>query len=240
MKYKAIEQGIRKTHKAFRKIEEILKNSKIKNKKLVYNNRPLTSDFLREKATEILEKEGMINKEGIIISSGAYSAKPHHPGKGIIKAHELIVCDIYPVSKKTKYFADTSRTYIKGRPSSRIQKMYDAVLFAQKKAIQMVKPGAKASDIHEAVCKIFIDRGFDVSKRKGFVHSTGHGLGRKVHELPHINKKSKSVLRPGYVITIEPGLYYPKLGGVRIEDVVAVTARGNRNLTKYPKNFIIF
>jgi Xaa-Pro aminopeptidase len=237
---RAIEKSIKKTHKAFKNIEKILKDSRIKNSKVIYNNKPLTSEFLRKESQKILEKEGMLNKEGIIISSGKYSAKPHHPGKGTIYAHQPIVCDIYPVSAESKYFADTSRTYIKGVPNIKVKKMYETVLRAQNRALKMVKPGARTADIHEAVCKIFIDNGFDVgNKKKGFVHSTGHGIGRHVHELPHVNKISKTILKPGHVITIEPGLYYPELGGIRIEDVVVVTKRGSKNLTRYPKKFLI-
>jgi Xaa-Pro aminopeptidase len=235
---RAIKDAIQKTTKAFRKIEEILKDTKIKNKHLLYKGERLTSEFLKQTVDELLFAEGLLNIEGSIISSGPHAAIPHHPGSGPIKAGETIICDLFPISRDSHYFADMTRTFAKGKPNEKIQRMYDAVLKAQEKAFAKIKPGVKAKDIHNAVAQSFIEDGFDVGE-KGFTHSTGHGLGLDLHELPYISKNSEEVLEVGHVFTVEPGLYYRDTGGVRIEDVVLVTKGGYDNLTHYPKKFLI-
>ena len=131
-----------------------------------------------------------------------------------------------------------TRTYVKGAPSEKLQKMYDAVREAQEAGIEAIKPGVSTKDVHALVSGVFIKAGFEVGT-KGFVHGTGHGLGLDIHEDPRINDRSDIVLMQGHVVTVEPGLYYPELGGVRIEDVVCVTENGCRNLTNYPKIFCI-
>ena len=234
----AIEKSIRKTKSAYQLIEQILRNSIIENENVVYRGSKLTSEFLKQEVTKVLVEQGMLNTEGIIISCGKYAAIPHHPGNGAIKAHQTIICDLFPVSQESGYFADMTRTYVKGAPSEKLQKMYDAVREAQEAGIEAIKPGVSTKDVHALVSGVFIKAGFEVGT-KGFVHGTGHGLGLDIHEDPRINDRSDIVLMQGHVVTVEPGLYYPELGGVRIEDVVCVTENGCRNLTNYPKIFCI-
>jgi Xaa-Pro aminopeptidase len=131
-----------------------------------------------------------------------------------------------------------TRTYSKGKPSEKVQKIYKTVLKAQETAIKKIKPGIKASEIHQVCVDIFLKAGYDVGN-KGFVHNTGHGIGIDIHEKPYLSKSSEDVLRKGMIFTVEPGLYYSGLGGVRIEDDVLVTEKGCENLTNYPKQFII-
>lgn len=183
--------------------------------------------------------------EGHIVAGGLQSAEPHEKGTGLLKKGEPIVIDIYPRSKTTKYFADMSRTVCLGEPRAELQKMYDAVLGAQELAIAMVKPGAACRDIQSAVEKYFIDAGFLTSGKgkefkfaEGFVHGVGHGVGLQIHEAPQV-RNSDDVLAEGDVITIEPGLYYKGIGGVRIEDMVLVTNNGSRNLTRAGKQFVL-
>ncbi|OGF70406.1 hypothetical protein A3H65_01430 [Candidatus Giovannonibacteria bacterium RIFCSPLOWO2_02_FULL_45_14] len=233
-----IESSVKKTHSAFLKIEEILNASEIKAGLIIFKGEALTSEFLKREVEEVLFNKGMLNTEGMIISSGKDAAISHHQGQGKLSANQTIVCDIFPVSKKTGYFADVTRTYIKGKPNKKIMKMYDSVLRAQEAAFRVIKPGIIAKEIHKAVADSIINDGFDVGDT-GFTHGTGHGLGLEVHEAPHVNRTSEDVLRPGSVFTIEPGLYYANLGGVRIEDVVFVTNKGYRNLTNFSDRFII-
>ncbi len=233
-----IEESIKNTQLAFLKIEEILEVSDIKNGLIIFNGKPLTSEFLKNEVEKILFNAGMLNAEGIIISCGKNAAIPHHPGQGNLLAGETIVCDIFPVSKQSGYFADMTRTYVKGGSSKKIRNMYDSILKAQEAAFALIKPGILAKEVHKAVSASIIRDGFNVGNI-GFTHGTGHGLGLEVHEAPHINKVSEEILQPGNVFTIEPGLYYPNIGGLRIEDVVCITDSGYKDLTNFPKRLII-
>src|SRR3989344_5358096 len=215
-----IESSVKKTHSAFLKIEEILNASEIKAGLIIFKGEALTSEFLKREVEEVLFNKGMLNTEGMIISSGKDAAISHHQGQGKLSANQTIVCDIFPVSNK------------------KIMKMYDSVLRAQEAAFRVIKPGIIAKEIHKAVADSIINDGFDVGDT-GFTHGTGHGLGLEVHEAPRVNRTAEDVLRPGSVFTIEPGLYYANLGGVRIEDVVFVTNKGYRNLTNFSDRFII-
>lgn len=233
-----IRENIAKTTKAFRRIEEILRASSIKDDHLIFEGQKLTSEFVKKECDRILLEEDMFNDMNIIISSGPHTAHPHHHGEGCLQPHVPIICDIFPRSRKNKYFADMTRTFVKGKPSEMFKKMYAAVLAAQQEAFKNIKAGVKAKDVHTAVSQIFTERGFHVGDM-GFVHGTGHGLGLDVHEQPFINAMSESVLQAGNIVTVEPGLYYPDHGGIRIEDVVLVTKDGCENLTNYPKEFLI-
>lgn len=231
--------NLKRTQKAFLKIEEILNDAVIAEDFILYAGVPLTSEFLKKECERVLFEEGLFDIEGMIISCGPHGAMPHHRGEGFIRPYKSIVCDIFPWHRDSSYYADMTRTYVKGNPSKELAKLYDTVKRAQQLAIETVKAGVKIVDLHGKVQKLFLDSGYHVGD-KGFVHGTGHGLGIEIHELPYINAEAgDAVLAEGNVITIEPGLYYPDLGGVRIEDVVYVTENGCENLTNYPKEFII-
>jgi Xaa-Pro aminopeptidase len=118
-----------------------------------------------------------------------------------------------------------------GNPSSRIRKLYSAVLEAQLAAIEAVRPGVTAGHVDRKAREVLKAKGLD----QAFVHSTGHGLGLEIHEPPRLGKKEKTRLEPGMAITIEPGAYLEGFGGVRIEDTVVVTANGCEILTETSK-----
>ena len=132
-----------------------------------------------------------------------------------------------------------SRTIVKGTPSKETKLLYEAVQKAQLAGLAAVKAGKKASDVHNACQKVFDRLGYKTNEEEGFIHSTGHGVGLDIHELPSISARSDTLLAAGQVITVEPGLYYKGIGGIRIEDTVVVTAKGYRNLTNVPKVFIL-
>jgi Xaa-Pro aminopeptidase len=234
----AIREALVRTQHAYTHIEEVLRNATIDGDSVIYQGEPLTSERLKSEAEKILLSHDMTNDEGIIISCAGHAAIPHHRGAGMIRPHQTIVCDIFPRHRETGYFADMTRTYVKGEPSEEIAKMYAAVLEAQERAIEQVKPGVTMGDIHQSCIDTFLDKGYHHGD-KGFVHGTGHGLGIDIHEYPYVRRDSHAVFEPGHVVTIEPGLYYPDIGGVRIEDVVVVTDDGCRNLTDYHKEYII-
>jgi Xaa-Pro aminopeptidase len=233
-----IKKNLKKTQKAFRKIEEILKQSRIKGEYVYLKGKKLTSEYIKGQVEMVLLKEGLVNIDGIIISCANQSAIPHHSGGGPIFANTSIICDIFPRNLIRGYFADMTRTYVKGKPTSELGKMYLSVKKAQEVAIKMIKNGANAKSIHEQVVTSFEKDGF-LTADEGFVHSTGHGLGLDVHEMPSIGSYTDYPLKTGDVVTVEPGLYYRKIGGVRIEDVVYVTKNGCENLTNYRKVLVI-
>lgn len=233
-----LKNGLEKTQSAFRLIEKVLEESVIEKNKIKYQGKILTSEFLKAEVEKVLLKKGMMNTEGIIISSGSQTAMPHHPGKGPILPRQTIICDIFPRDRETGYFADITRTYVKGKPSNEILRLYEAVKKAQTAGRKAVRPGITGGEAHKICSQIFLDLGYDVGD-KGFIHGTGHGLGLDIHELPNLKPGLETRLEVGNVVTMEPGLYYPNLGGARIEDVLYITKDGNENLTKYPKKFII-
>ena len=205
-----------------------------------------TSEEAHRIIDEVLESFDCESPEGHIVAGGPASAEPHELGNGFLKKGEPIVIDIYPCSKTSGYFADMSRTVCIGEAPDELHKMYVAVLGAQELAISMLKPGVKCKDIQEAVEKFFTDAGFITSGTgkefpyaEGFVHGVGHGVGLRVHEAPKIGRKTEDILQEGDVITIEPGLYYKAIGGVRIEDMLLITPSGSRNLTNFPKGLLL-
>jgi Xaa-Pro aminopeptidase len=133
-----------------------------------------------------------------------------------------------------------SRTVLRGDAPPELFDMYSAVQEAQNIALKMLRPGMSGSEVHLAVADHFEQIGFqtNLDNGRGFIHSTGHGLGLEVHELPFLSKRG-GLLEKGNVVTVEPGLYYPSIGGVRLEDVAVITHNGNRNITQFPKEFVI-
>ena len=224
-----IEDALKRTQTAFRRIEEILRESVIKKDKLLYQDQALTSEVLKREVDRVLLEADMMNTSGLIISCGAHAAIPHHEGHGPIKPHQPIICDIFPLHRSTGYYADMTRTYVKGKASPEMQRIYDTILKSQEAGIAAVRPGIACAQI-DTICSRII---------KTPIHGTGHGLGLDIHEPPFLNARSKEMLQVGNVITVEPGLYYADRGSARIEDVVVVTKTGCRNLTNYPKVLII-
>jgi len=217
---------------------------------LVVDYLKFSDDPTSEAAHNIIDKFFIQNNcespEGHIVSSGLQTAEPHHQGSGLIQHGVPIVIDIFPQSTETGYWADMTRTVCLGEPSDEIQNMYDTVLAAQQLAINNIRPGVKCRDLHTMVADYFDSEGYKTGGQGkefryayGFVHALGHGVNTEIHADPKISVKSNDILQSGDVITIEPGLYYPEIGGIRIEDMLLVTADGCEILTNYPKDFII-
>jgi len=205
-----------------------------------------TSQKAHEIIDSILAKHNCESPEGQVVASGKQSAEPHERGKGNIVRGVPVVIDIFPRSKKTGYYADMTRTVCLGTPPLQLQKMYDCVLAAQKLAISMLKPGVACVDIQTKIDNFFIEAGYitsgkgkEFSYAEGFVHGVGHGVSKKIHDAPRIGTKSNEILKEGDIITIEPGLYYKNIGGIRIEDLLLVTKKGSKNLTNFSKEFCI-
>ncbi len=218
---------------------QILKRAKIgKNSRLIYNNIPLTSERLRAIIdTAILQAGGVATHT--IVAGGDQACNPHEEGYGPLKANVPIILDVFPRSQRTGYFGDITRTVVKGRASDAVRKMYQTVASGQELALKHINDGASGKTVHHKVMEFFEAQGFKSGKHngrmQGFFHGTGHGVGLEIHEAPRISKTSNDTLRSGHIVTIEPGLYYPGIGGVRLEDMAAVTRNSPKNLTKFEK-----
>ncbi|MBI1996114.1 MAG: aminopeptidase P family protein [Deltaproteobacteria bacterium] len=215
-----------------------LKRTKIKRDGYLYlDGARLTSETLKTAVNTTIMAQGWLPSH-TIISSGNQCVDPHHEGSGPIKAHTSIIFDIFPRSQKNGYFGDLSRTVVRGRASDKLKDIYAAVQAGQQIGFDMIRDGANGKEVHQKILDLFSARGFPTGRlngrMQGFFHGTGHGLGLDIHEPPRI-APVEATLKTGHVVTVEPGLYYLGVGGVRLEDVVVVTARGNRNLTDCPQ-----
>lgn len=169
-----------------------------------------------------------------IVAGGPRAALPHaRPTARKFRRGETLVLDLGCVVEG--YGSDLTRTVSIGSAPRRARSLYAAVLSAQNAAINAARPGLRARDLDGIARSAIVSAGYG----KFFTHSLGHGLGLRVHERPWIAPKSVDVLAPGNVITIEPGIYIPGYGGIRIEDDVVITRTGCRVLTKAPKDFCV-
>lgn len=168
-----------------------------------------------------------------IVASGSRSAWAHaRPTSKPLRKSELVVLDQGAIMRG--YCSDMTRTVFVGRASKRVRRMYQAVLDAQEAAKRTIRPGVTAGDVDRAA-RNSLKRS---SLARYFTHSTGHGLGLEVHEMPRLGKGEETILQEGMVVTVEPGVYLEGLGGVRIEDDVVVTAKGAVDLTTAPRDFL--
>jgi Xaa-Pro aminopeptidase len=240
-----IEKTQRVVEEACAHAVEILKESEVaENGTLLYEGETLTSERLRSEIDVELLRRGCA-ADGTIVAGGSQAADPHERGYGPLKAGETIIIDIFPSDKTTRYYADMTRTFVKGEPNKELQRMYDAVLESQKAALSRVRAGINGREVHKKVSEVLHEKGYKTllhdqkpgePLQEGFIHGTGHGVGLEIHEAPRISTADEELV-PGDVVTVEPGLYYPEIGGVRIEDLVVVTENGCRNLTNFPKEF---
>ncbi|MCX8091716.1 MAG: Xaa-Pro peptidase family protein [Verrucomicrobiae bacterium] len=218
---------------------QVLRAAKIgKDGRLLYQGAPLTSERLRSVIDcAVLQANGLAAHT--IVAGGRQACDPHETGHGPLRAHEPIIIDIFPRSQRTGYFGDITRTVVRGRASEGVRRLYDTVRRAQELAFGQIRAGVRGVAVHRAVQEFFEREGYPTRRRdnhmEGFFHGTGHGLGLEIHEAPRLSAQSADTLKPGHVVTVEPGLYYPELGGVRLEDVALVTTRGARNLTRFEK-----
>ena len=211
---------------------------------LAWRGETLTSELLRSEIdVELLRRN--CAADGTIVAGGAQGADPHERGHGPLRAGESIIVDIFPVDLSTRYYSDMTRTFVKGEPDEGLQEMYDAVLESQEAALSMIKAGVNGRDVHRKVAEVLHAAGYKTNVHdqepgkpltEGFFHGTGHGVGLEIHEAPRVSLADGELI-PGDVVSVEPGVYDPEVGGVRIEDLVVVTEGGCRNLTGFPKRF---
>jgi Xaa-Pro aminopeptidase len=222
--------------------ERLLREAEVSDGVLHHEGEPLTSERVKQEIEiSLLRDECALDET--IVASGADAADPHDRGSGPLRADEAIIVDIFPKSKETGYYADMTRTFLKGEPSEEIREWYDRTLEAQQAALDALEAGVTGSEVHGAVCDVYEDAGLptlrsDPDTETGFIHTTGHGVGLDIHEYPRVSTQDNE-LEAGMVVTIEPGLYDPDVGGVRIEDLVVVSEDGYENLTDYEKSLLV-
>jgi Xaa-Pro aminopeptidase len=238
---RSIVETLRVAEKGMEEAAEILRESREGVRGVLFwREEKLTAEILKQAINRIALETGC-SAVHTIVACGEQGCDPHEEGAGPILASQPIIIDIFPRSIGSGYWGDITRTFLKGKASPPLQAMYRAVQAAQKLAIQMLRPGICGKEIHEAVLESFKARGFQTGlidgKMQGFFHGTGHGVGLEIHELPRIGPQGLSPLQAGQIVTIEPGLYYRGLGGVRLEDLLLITETGSRNLTRFPKAF---
>ena len=213
---------------------------------LRWRGETMTSEKLRAEIDVELLRRGCA-ADGTIVAGGPQGADPHERGHGPLKAGQSIIVDVFPIDLATRYYSDMTRTFVKGEPEEDLQKMYDAVLASQEAALSMIKAGVNGREVHKRVSEVLHEAGYKTNVHdqeegkpltEGFFHGTGHGVGLEIHEAPRVSLADEALI-PGDVISVEPGVYDPNVGGVRIEDLVVVTEDGCRNLTTFPKEFVL-
>jgi Xaa-Pro aminopeptidase len=180
--------------------------------------------------------------DDLIVGVGAQAADPHDLGSGPIQSGVPIVIDIWPRDNESSMHTDMTRTYVVGDVPEDVRTWHALTKEALERSLAEVADGADARSIFDRSCEVYEAAGEQTRRTKdpgkplseGFFHDLGHGVGLEVHEAPHIGLSSKLPLRERDVVTIEPGCYRPGYGGVRLEDLVLVTADGAENLTDYP------
>ena len=228
-----IGKALRITAAGLLRAVEVLRASKIgRGSLLKWGSKTLTSEVVRAECDSAVLHAGGV-PAGTIVAGGRQACDPHERGHGPLRAHELIILDVFPRDACSGFFGDLTRTVVRGCASEAQKRLWQTVCAAQKLAIREIKPRVKGAAVHKAVQNFFAAHGYPTEKQRGrwtgFFHGTGHGLGLDLHEEPRI---AATVFRPGQVFTVEPGLYYPGIGGARHEDVVAVTRTGCRLLSK--------
>jgi Xaa-Pro aminopeptidase len=234
---RAIEAAMRRAEAAMDAAIAAIREADVRDGSLWWQGKVLTAEAVKRIIARQLLDDGLI-AEHTIVACGEDGCDPHNEGSGPLRPGCSIIIDIFPRDLASRYHADITRTVVKGRAPDALRRMYEAVAAGQACAFRLIRDGADGEAVHREVQQTMEGWGFTTGevngRMQGFFHGTGHGLGLEVHELPRVSRVP-TTLRAGNVVTVEPGLYYPGVGGVRIEDVVVVTETGCRNLTTYPK-----
>jgi Xaa-Pro aminopeptidase len=229
-----IRRAIRITEVGLARGIEVLQAAEIKSgKRLVWGGAVLTSERLRaEIDSAILHAGG--TPTNTIVAGGEQACDPHDLGSGPLKADSLIILDVFPKDGPSGYYGDLTRTVVRGKANEAQRALWSTVLDAQKFALQNIRAGESGAALQKQVSEYFKEKGYPAEIRNerwvGFFHGLGHGIGLEIHEQPRI---AKTNFKTGQVLTVEPGLYFPGIGGVRIEDDGVVTEAGFKVLSKF-------
>ena len=228
-------QALRAAEAGLHRGIEVLRAARIGPKQILrWGGGILTSERLRIEMESACLRAGALAKD-TIVAGGIQACDPHQRGSGPLRAHQAIILDIFPRDPRTGYFGDITRTVVKGRPPEALHRMRTTVALGQKRILRRLRPGLNGQKAQDDLRSWFRGQGYPTEIRKGrwsgFFHGVGHGLGLEIHEAPRF---AGPALPAGCVLTVEPGLYVPGIGGVRIEDVVHLSGRGHRRLTRFP------
>lgn len=237
-----LEDAMRLAEEGMRAAVNVLRTSRIGRGGFLYCRRKkLTAEDVQGVINATIAGLGGIASR-TIVACGNQGCDPHEVGYGPLRAHTTIILDIFPRDARTGYCGDITRTVVRGRASSAVKKMYAVVGRAQALAFRELRGGVDGLEVHRAIQELFVHEGYKTGqvrgRMQGFFHGTGHGLGLEVHERPRVGVVSEK-LRAGQVVTVEPGLYYWGIGGVRLEDVAVIQRTGMRNLARFPKTLEI-
>jgi len=233
---KKLERAIQLTEAGLERAYELLRAAEIKpGRKLVWAGQPLTSEILRAEIDCAILRAGGTPTDPIV-AGGDQACDPHNRGSGPLKANSLIILDVFPRDGATGYYGDLTRTVVRGKASTAQRKLWETVLEGQELAFRGIAPGKSGAKLQDRVKNFFTDSGYPTEEKDGqwtgFFHGLGHGLGMAIHEEPRIGSTEFKV---GQVLTVEPGLYFPGVGGARHEDDGIVTESGFKVLSKFPK-----
>jgi Xaa-Pro aminopeptidase len=221
---------------------EVLRRAEPRNGGLVVDGEPLTSELLKLHVERAFGEHGAMAVDEFIVSHGPQTAVGHDMGSGAVAPGEIVMFDVFPRDRESACFADMTRTYVVGgEPDDEAREYHRLCKEALDRCAEAIRPGLNGKELHRMVCEFFNEHGYPTQLHKqdgqvldsGFYHATGHGVGLEVHEKPNIGRTGDEFV-PGDVLAIEPGLYRPGFGGVRLEDLVLVTEDGAEVLTDFP------
>jgi Xaa-Pro aminopeptidase len=233
----ALKAALRIAEAGMARGHDVLRASKArKDGTLQWRGRILSAEVLRVEMELAVVRAGGEARGDTIVACGEMACDPHERGKGPLSANQLIILDIFPRDSRSGYFGDLTRTVVRGRANEAQRHIWQICLVGQQRVFQALRPGLKGQKIHEETKAFFAKSGYPTTIRNGrwsgFFHGTGHGLGLEIHEEPRF---AAATFRSGQVFTVEPGIYWPGVGGVRHEDVVLITGRGHRLISNFPK-----
>jgi Xaa-Pro aminopeptidase len=231
-----LQRSMRITEIGLARAMEVLRASDIgPARQLNWAGKRLTSEILRAEIDIAILRAGGVAVD-TIVAGGDQACDPHERGSGPLRANSLIILDVFPRDPKTGYYGDLTRTVVRGQATEAQRKLWETVRQGQELALKGIRIGDSGKELQERVLNFFRESGYDTEIRNGrwtgFFHGLGHGLGLDLHEAPRI---AATKFKKGQVFTVEPGLYFRGIGGVRIEDDGVVTENGFRVLSKFPK-----
>ena len=237
----ALDAAMRIAESGMARGHDILKAATIRKGGILHwHRRTLTAEILRMEMEIAAVRAGGEARGDTIVACGDLACDPHERGSGPLLANQLLILDIFPRDARSGYFGDLTRTVVRGTANEAQRRLWEICLTGQQRAFQALKPGANGRKVHEDVKAFFSEAGYPTQIKngrwRGFFHGTGHGLGLEIHEEPRF---SAATFRSGQVFTVEPGIYWPGVGGVRHEDVVVITDTGHRLISSFPKTLEI-
>jgi len=229
------------TEDAMRMVRDMIRSASVNSHGMLVrkNGDLLTSEFVRREVEAELKRRSF-TADRTIIAGGVQASAPHCGGEGPLPAGKPIVCDIFPRSDENGYWGDMTRTFCKGRAEPAALKAFESVRRASECALRMLRAGVTGASVHRCAAVSMESDGFRTCKNAdglpcGFFHGLGHGVGLDIHEQPRLAPSNAEPLPENAVVSVEPGLYDPAWGGIRLEDLVRVTSGGYENFCTMEK-----